>query len=130
MRKIIFLGLFLFSGIICFGQSMYPKDTIACDSTIIIQRWMSPNSEEDLHYNSFNIMFTKNTPVEYELMIFDRWGNVVFQTKDYKKDWDGRIQNKNNDLAQPDNYIWKIKCRYSLKDTVHTCIGTFALTSW
>ena len=42
----------------------------------------------------------------YTLTIFDRWGNKVFHTNDYKKGWDGKL--KNGDFLPPDVYSYKI----------------------
>lgn len=45
---------------------------------------------------------------EYHLMIFDRWGEKLFETKDYTEGWDGKY---NGNLVQSDVYIWKIKAK-------------------
>lgn len=42
--------------------------------------------------------------IEYELLIYNRWGELIFQTKDYNVGWDGKI---NNEPAKPDVYVWK-----------------------
>lgn len=57
----------------------------------------------------------------YELQIFDRWGNLIFETTDIYKSWDGRA-NGSDQVAQIDAYVWKIK----LKDytgRMHKMIG-------
>ncbi len=41
----------------------------------------------------------------FSLMIFDRWGALLFITDDINKGWDGRV---NNRIAQIDTYVWKI----------------------
>ncbi len=46
--------------------------------------------------------------VKYELMIFDRWGNMVFYSEDLGKGWDGKV-NQDNESAQQDVYTWKVK---------------------
>ncbi|MDQ3047992.1 MAG: PKD domain-containing protein [Bacteroidota bacterium] len=47
----------------------------------------------------------------FSMMIFDRWGNMIFTTDDHKKGWDGKA-NQGADIAQMDVYVWKV----SLKD--------------
>jgi len=47
--------------------------------------------------------------VEYELMIYNRWGEHVFTSTDVSIGWDGYIE---GELAEEDVYIWK-------------CSGTF-----
>lgn len=44
----------------------------------------------------------------YEMMIFDRWGNLLYQSTDLKKGWDGKANNGST-IAQEDVYIWKVK---------------------
>ncbi len=49
---------------------------------------------------------------EYELIIYDRWGNLAFQSSDLSHGWDGTI----NGNPQPqDVYVYKL--RYMLKHT-------------
>jgi gliding motility-associated-like protein len=42
----------------------------------------------------------------YELFIYDRWGNLVFYSDNLYRGWDGKI---NNRLVQEDVYVWKIR---------------------
>jgi gliding motility-associated-like protein len=49
---------------------------------------------------------------KYELLIYDRWGNLAFQTSDLSSGWNGEI----NGEAQPqDVYVYKL--RYVLRHT-------------
>lgn len=58
---------------------------------------------------------------EFEMYIFDRWGNLVYKTNDLAKPWDGK---KNNTTTQNDVYIYTIKLvnfraeKYQYKGTV------------
>ena len=45
--------------------------------------------------------------LKYELMIFDRWGNLIFYSDDLDKAWDGKA-NKGEIAAQQDVYVWKV----------------------
>ena len=49
---------------------------------------------------------------DLELVIFNRWGQVVFRTKDWKQGWDGRI---NGGLQPTGTYVWLL--RYTNRDT-------------
>jgi large repetitive protein len=51
---------------------------------------------------------------EYELLIFDRWGDLIFESHDYNKSWDGRA-NGGKKVAQMDVYVYKI--------TLTDCLG-------
>ena len=42
--------------------------------------------------------------IEYKMQIFDRWGELIFETFDWKQGWDGYYRGK---LCQADVYIWK-----------------------
>lgn len=46
----------------------------------------------------------------YELVIYDRWGNLIFETHDIHQSWDGRAAN-GNQVAQIDTYVWKIQVK-------------------
>ncbi len=47
--------------------------------------------------------------VEYELMIFNRWGNLLFVSREIERGWDGYY---NGRLCPQDVYIWKIRCKF------------------
>ena len=40
----------------------------------------------------------------FHMMIFDRWGNLIFETNDVTKGWDGK---RRGNLCQEDVYVWK-----------------------
>jgi gliding motility-associated-like protein len=48
--------------------------------------------------------------VEYELNIFDRWGEKVFTTKKFEEGWDGTFQNRKGGIMKEDTYTWLINC--------------------
>ncbi len=48
--------------------------------------------------------------VEYQLYIYDRWGDLIFNTDDSSKGWNGKA-NDGNSIAQIDTYIWKLSCK-------------------
>jgi gliding motility-associated-like protein len=43
---------------------------------------------------------------DYELLIFNRWGNLIFESHDHKMGWDGTF---NNAYAQDGTYSWIIR---------------------
>jgi large repetitive protein len=61
----------------------------------------------------------------YELWIFDRWGNMIFYSDDLNEGWDGKVLG-GSDICQIDTYVWKIKCRDVL-DKKHDLIGRVSL---
>ena len=44
---------------------------------------------------------------EYEMYIYDRWGNMIFYSHDIEQKWDGKAHS-GSDIAQQDVYIYKI----------------------
>jgi gliding motility-associated-like protein len=60
----------------------------------------SPN--KDGINDRFKILGAYNL-TDYHLLVFNRWGQKVFETKDYTKGWDGSF----NGQAQPSaNFVW------------------------
>ena len=47
--------------------------------------------------------------IEYELLIFNRWGELVFETKDVNQGWDGYYLDK---LSPQDVYVYKVSVRW------------------
>jgi gliding motility-associated-like protein len=46
---------------------------------------------------------------EYDLKIFNRYGELIFQSNDLKKGWDGYFNGK---LSQQDGYVWKANVKF------------------
>ena len=42
------------------------------------------------------------------MMIFDRWGNLIFFSDDINKAWDGKI-NRGTEIALQDVYVYSIR---------------------
>jgi len=63
--------------------------------------------------------------VSYHIWIFDRWGNMVFNTADIDTGWDGRANN-GFDISQQDVFVWKVKLN-DIFGKRHDYIGTVTL---
>lgn len=59
----------------------------------------------------------------YELLIFNRWGELIYKTNDIDKGWDGTYNGK---LVKNDTYIWKVTYRDFEGDS-HEKIGHITL---
>ena len=46
--------------------------------------------------------------VKYNLYIFDRWGEKVFQTKVFEESWDGTFQGRGHKICEEAVYTWLI----------------------
>ncbi|MDQ3048466.1 MAG: PKD domain-containing protein, partial [Bacteroidota bacterium] len=62
---------------------------------------------------------------DYEMLIFDRWGNLIFKTNDINIPWDGRA-NKGGEIAQRDVYVYSITVS-DLKGNFHYYKGSVTL---
>jgi gliding motility-associated-like protein len=52
-----------------------------------------------------DIFFPKFEGIEtYTLHIYDKWGELIFESKDILKGWDGYYREQ---ICQQDVYIWK-----------------------
>ncbi len=51
-------------------------------------------------------------PDKYTFMVFDRWGQKIFETHDINKGWDGRVNSfeflNTGKVQQIDVYVWKV----------------------
>jgi gliding motility-associated-like protein len=59
---------------------------------------------------------------DYNLWIFDRWGDLIWQTKNWAEAWDGKANNGKS-LAQIDTYVWKVRVREKETHKEHIYIG-------
>jgi gliding motility-associated-like protein len=59
-------------------------------------------------------------PKDYELMIFNRWGELIFQSQLVGGGWDGTHKSKQ---AKQDVYVWKLKTRDKYNEEKKEYIG-------
>jgi large repetitive protein len=71
----------------------------------------TPNAFTPFNHDGINDKFMPKglgiDPDNFEMMIFDRWGNLIFKTNDLSQGWDGKA-NGGSKIAQIDVYVWKI----------------------
>ena len=71
--------------------------------------------DDGLVNSTFTPIFTSGfDPYQYQLTIFDRWGKVMFISKDPSIGWDGTF---GNFIVEQAVYIWKISYNDKLKGT-------------
>lgn len=78
--------------------------------TFYIPNTFTPNSDgiNELFYGEGTYI------KEFQMFVFDRWGNKIFESNDIQKGWDGKVKGK-GDLVQEDVYVWEVR----LKDYQH-----------
>jgi len=62
---------------------------------------------------------------EYEISIFDRWGEKIFESNDIEIGWDGRAKG-GAEIAQQDVYVWKVKLK-DIFNKKHEYLGTVTI---
>lgn len=82
------------------------RDTVViteyCALQVFTPNIFSPN--DDAVNDQWRPSFSQ-PPNTYEVQIYDRWGNLVFSSRDPEEGWDGRT---NLQQVMPGVYIWKI----------------------
>lgn len=48
--------------------------------------------------------------VKYNLKIFDRWGEMIFETSTFEEGWDGKYHGRGEKIIQNGVYTWLIEC--------------------
>jgi gliding motility-associated-like protein len=67
-----------------------------------------------------------NNISEYQMSIYDRWGNLVFFTDSPDKPWDGKRKNSEEAILM-DVYVYKINVREGEFKKFHNYIGTVTI---
>ena len=79
----------------------------------------TPNGDE--LNNVFLPIFTYGyDPEQYSFYIYNRWGNIIFETHNTQIGWDGTFA---NELLENDTYIWKLEFKEKSIDRKHTKVG-------
>lgn len=78
----------------CTGQDTVTIEMYIDCGNLSIPSMFSPNNEGPAENNTFGLLGTYPCIEQYQLMIFNRWGEQVFETIDYKVQWDGTFQGK------------------------------------
>jgi len=66
------------------------------------------------------VMTSGIEPYQYHFLIFNRWGDIVFESYNSDKGWDGKYDNH---IVQPGTYVWQIEFRETMSDKKHTQRG-------
>lgn len=86
--------------------------------SIYVPNAFTPNGNE--HNNEFRPIILGERTDSFEMLIFNRWGEVVYESRDHQIGWDGTYGGK----PCPDGaYIWKIKLKDKNVDDVKTFTG-------
>tara|TARA_B100000508_G_scaffold24343_1_gene17491 strand:+ start:20886 stop:24494 length:3609 start_codon:yes stop_codon:yes gene_type:complete len=72
----------------------------------------------------FQPVFTSGfDPYDYTLLIFNRWGEIVFESNDATVGWDGTYGADSQEIVKDGTYIWKIEFKETMSDKRHVHSG-------
>lgn len=78
----------------------------------------------DPYNQTFQPVFTSGfDPLDYNLLIFNRYGEVLFESKNTSVGWDGSYGIGSNQLVKDGTYVWKIEFKETMSDRRHTHTG-------
>ncbi len=86
--------------------------------SIYVPNAFTPNGNE--HNNTFRPIILGEREGSFEMQIFNRWGEVVYDTRDHQIGWDGTYGGK---VCQDGAYVWKIRLKAKNVDDVKTFTG-------
>lgn len=102
-------------------DSIQREVVIGPDFVFYVPNAFTPNGD-----GKNDLFFGTGTGIkDLEMFIYDRWGNMIFTTKQYGTGWDGHA-NGGADVAQMDVYVWLIKVT-DVFDKKHKYVGHVTL---
>lgn len=91
----------------CAGNDTISVKTKSCPVKIFFPNAFTPN-EDGLNDNFKPVILA--SPIFYQFMIYNRWGQMIFKTSDPSKGWDGSIGNIKQESGA---YVWKCTYQFS-----------------
>ena len=83
--------------------------------------------DQDEHNQTFRPIFTSGfDPYNYEMLIFNRWGEIIFETHDVTYGWDGTYSFTNS-ICQDGVYSYKIAFKNPILDERKVVCGSVNL---
>ncbi|PKR79476.1 hypothetical protein CW751_14920, partial [Brumimicrobium salinarum] len=77
--------------------------------------------DNDNYNETFQPVFSSGyDPQDYTLYIFNRWGEIVFESHDTNVGWDGRYGTNSRKIVKEGTYVWKIEFKETMSDKRHT----------
>lgn len=88
------------------------------DPLIFVPNCFTPDG--DSHNNNWEFYLNGFDEEKFNVKIFDRWGEMVWESNDPTQPWDGKYNNK---LVQSGSYSWIITAYYPTNDDVVQYVG-------
>ena len=108
----------------CYDTS---TQVIQCKEETIfyVPNTFTPDGDE-FNNTFFPVFYSGYDPFNFEMLIFNRWGELIFETHNTEIGWDGTYSNGNTD-CQDDVYTWKISYKIRQTDEKHVVVGHVTL---
>lgn len=86
------------------------------ESILFIPNTITPNG------NGMNDVFYGYSAdvAQFHMLIFDRWGQLIFESNDITQGWDGRYK---GEVVQEETYVYVIDYTVECNGTVHNKTG-------
>jgi gliding motility-associated-like protein len=121
LAGVYMVKLFVVNANGCVDSTRHPVEVLP-EFTFFIPNAFTPTRADGIN----DTFFGKGVGiVKYHIWIFDRWGNMVFNTADINTGWDGRANN-GVDVAQQDVFVWKVQLT-DVFGKKHDYIGTVTI---
>ena len=93
--------------------------TIDDEQIFYIPNTFTPNNDE--RNNTFQPIFTSGFDAQnYHFLIYNRWGELMFESNNSQIGWDGTYGNK---LLMNDTYTWKLQFKEKMTEKEHYLTG-------
>jgi gliding motility-associated-like protein len=100
-------------------DTTYQNFTVTEELIYYIPNTFTPDG--DAFNNTFQPVFTSGfDPFDFNLYIFNRWGEIIFESHDATVGWDGTY---NGELMQNGTYTWKIDFKSRVNDKKYQAVG-------
>ena len=103
---------------------------VICQNVVIDEEFIIyvPNAftpgGSDLINNEFKPILKGEDPLKYSFMVFNRWGELIFETSHSSEGWDGTYKGL---ISQQDVYVWKVTCIDASSKQPHEYFGHVTL---
>ncbi|MCI5057029.1 MAG: gliding motility-associated C-terminal domain-containing protein [Flavobacteriales bacterium] len=105
-----------------------PAGCLYEDSVLVVEEYCGlfmPNAFSPNDDGLNDIFKPEATRIEqFEMLVFNRWGDIIFQTEDLELGWDG---NKNGNPAKQDIYMYKVTYTIEGNSKIRSTKGTITL---
>ncbi|MCB9252569.1 MAG: gliding motility-associated C-terminal domain-containing protein [Flavobacteriales bacterium] len=103
------------------ADTSYKQVIVGPDILVFIPNAFSPNGSGPLLNDKFTVFASGYN--SYSIMIFNRWGEILYKSDDLSQPWDG---NYNGEPCQMDAYVYRIEVT-SFNDKLYKYSGTINL---